>query len=371
MTEGFWNEEEDLFSAIEQEEENQEEDENIIANINSKEDIKTEKDESEEEENLFDILEEEDEEESIEDENSLSDKIDNKGKVSADEPFSLKTASFLKEKGLLELEEDVELTEENADEVIEIGFENAVEKAIEDKMSSLPDSAKNFLNFALKGGTIDQYIQTLDDEVDISSGLVEGMDLDNENVAEKIARIFLDDEDNDKETIDDLIESYKDSGKLKDYATKKYNKWLKAKEEAEKQIVLNQNKERQRQIQELKEAKEEALQILEKEDLVVGIEVDKTLAKKTSSYTYDKTVKLQNGNSITEMQKDLLIEVPKNKKAMLQLSILLQHRNEDGTFNFEPFVNTAQTNVTQKVKQSIRRSSSAKSKGKSLADYLS
>ena len=93
----------------------------------------------------------------------------------------------------------------------------------------------------------------------------------------------------------------------------------------------------------------------------------------------DKVVKLNNGNTITTMQKELFIDLPKNEKALIQLATLLRNRNEDGTFNFESIIKKAATEVSRTVKENIRRNKSSipasttsknKQSEKSLADYF-
>ena len=92
----------------------------------------------------------------------------------------------------------------------------------------------------------------------------------------------------------------------------------------------------------------------------------------------DKTIKLQNGASISEMQKELFYDLPKNKEAFMQLAVLLKNRNEDGTFNFERIEKQTKSKLAREVKASIRRSktsiptsvSNKKSSVKALADYF-
>ena len=84
--------------------------------------------------------------------------------------------------------------------------------------------------------------------------------------------------------------------------------------------------------------------------------VNRKDVKDLPSYVNDRTVKLDNGSTITEMQKDLFYDIPNNKQAMAQLAILLKNRNEDGTFNFERIEKSAKTSAYKNVKNNIRRS---------------
>ena len=110
-----------------------------------------------------------------------------------------------------------------------------------------------------------------------------------------------------------------------------------------------------------------------------GVSFSKEDKKELPSYMNDRTVKLQNGTVITQMQKELFYDLPRNEKALIQLATLLKNRNDDGTFNFDSIVKSTKTKVTQEVRQEIRRNKSSipgsltsksNEANKSLAEYF-
>jgi len=93
----------------------------------------------------------------------------------------------------------------------------------------------------------------------------------------------------------------------------------------------------------------------------------------------ERTVALQNGAMITELQRDLFYELPKNETALAQLALLVRNRNPDGTFNFGGIARGAETRAVREVRASVRRGAEAaphRSKeearrtGRALAEYF-
>ena len=129
----------------------------------------------------------------------------------------------------------------------------------------------------------------------------------------------------------------------------------------------------------VRESKRKLTEFLNSTDDVGGIQTSKEEKKTIPSYMNDRVYKLQNGSEISEMQKELYYELPKNETAMLQLALLLKNRNEDGTFNFTAIANTVGTKITKDIKKEIRRGNSSKPgstegkyrRSKSLASYFS
>lgn len=265
----------------------------------------------------------------------------------------------LKDKGFIsfELEEGQELTEELAEELLEDKFEEAVDEGIKEKLTGLPEDAQEVIQFCLQGGTVGEYFKALSEVGSVS--LTEDMDLEEESNQETVIRELLAQEDNDSEYIESQIEFLKDSGKMKLFAEKKYNKWLQERK-ITKQNVLKAQEENARKLKDnIRKAKMEVTEELNSSQEIGGLEFTKEDKKVLPSYMNDRTVKLNNGAVISEMQKVLHIDLPKNSKAMIQLAALLRSRNADGTFNFDKISTKAATKVTQKVKENVRRSKTA------------
>lgn len=364
---------EDFFSDLDQESVGQDSAKEVIEEITKEEELESKEETSVKDEDLFGSFDEEDEKDiervdDEEDEDEVEDK--SSGTVSV--------LNTLKEKGLLdfELEEGEELTEELAEELLEEKFEETIEERIKEKIEDLPEDVKLFMQFALKGGSFSEFIQ----QSGIGSSgttLTEGMDLEDEKNQEAIVRQILEEEGNDQETIETQVELLKDSDRLKTFAERKYKKWLADVKEQKEELVRKQELQQRQLKEKIKEDKKKVNAILEEEN-IGGLTPTKDDKKTLASFLNDRTVKLQNGVTITELQKELYYEIPKNDKAMVQLALLVKNRNADGTFNFDNLVKEAETKVTREIKKNIRRNKTAipnsggnKNKGgKTLADYF-
>lgn len=331
------------------------------------------------------------EEEEIEDETvhqPVEDLFENEEEESSDLPgdheeeevvsTNITVLNSLKEKGFLdfELQDEEELTEELAEELLEDKFEEAIEERIKDKLTELPDDAQQIIQFVLKGGSLNEYLKQVSST---STGKIkEDLDLSAEENQVTVIRELLASEDFDEETIETQIELLKDSGKLQSFAEKKYEKWL-SDNKVKKQKLLKDQEEKRKELKDsIRESKRRISETLSQVEDIGGLEASKEDKRVIPSYINDRTVKLQHGGEISEMQKDLFYELPKNEKAMIQLAILLRNRNSDGTFNFDNIEGKIKTKVTKDLKQNIRRSkttipkssSKSNSEGRALADYF-
>lgn len=284
----------------------------------------------------------------------------------------------LKEKGFLdfELEDDAELTEELAEELIEDKFEETIEERIKEKMTGLPEEAQQILQYVLNGGSVGDYLNQVSNT---SKGqLTEDLDLSLESNQALVVREILAGEDFDEETIETQISLLKDSGKLESFAAKKFEKWVEDTKKVKNNLIKEQE-QRKREIKEtIRESKKKISETLSEVEEIGGLETSRDDKRVLPSYINDRSVKLQNGAEISQLQKELFYDLPKNDKAMIQLAILMRNRNKDGTFNFDNIAKKIQTNITKDLKQNLRRSKpnvpksgiKGSSKGKSLADYF-
>lgn len=268
---------------------------------------------------------------------------------------SVKVLEFLKNRGLAsyELEEGEELTDDLADEIVEDSFDNAVEERVQNLFEELPDVVKQLNTFVLKGGNINDFISQISSST--ATGLSENMDLDNEKDQETIVREMMRADGNDEELIDTQIEFLKDSNKLRLFADRNYTKWEKSIQKEREALVERQKAQEKQVRQNIRESKKRMTEYLTKEKNLGGISINREDAKVLPNYINDRTVKLQNGSYISELQKELYYDLPKNEKAFLQLATLMKNRNEDGTFNFEALEEKAKTKVSKQVKDNIRR----------------
>ena len=314
------------------------------------------------------------EEETIENQERL---IDDEEDEDLPKGSNITILNSLKEKGLIdfELEEGEELDEELADELIEDKWEESVDNKVKELLTTLPEKARNIIQYAINGGNVDEYLESLTSDV----GLPLDVNLEKEENQILVLKHLLRLEDKDEEEIETEIDYLKDSGKLKSISEKKFNKYKSEIESTEKDLLNQQELAREAEKKAIKEAKARVSTFVSTNDEIEGIKFTKEDKKVLASYMNDKVVKLNNGNTLTTMQKELFIDLPKNEKALIQLATLLRNRNEDGTFNFESIIKKATTEVSQTVRQNLRRNktsipasttSKPKQSEKSLADYF-
>lgn len=362
--ENFFNQEEDLFDKIDSEREvNNTETPEVqpeqpkrgrpkkqTAEVNKEatevknEEVTTE--DTKEEQNLFELIDNEAEENTVE----LK-----KGKESNNElGIYTSTVENLKNLGIFdfELEEGVNLDENLAKEIIEDQFDGFIDDRVKVLFEDLPEDLKTMNKYVLNGGRLEDILNMISEKK-----LDTDLDLDLIENQERIVKAML--KRNNKylsdENIQTQVEMLRDAGKLYDIATAELN-GLKEEEELRKQQILEEQerayKERKEQI---RKAKQEVLEYVSKNSEIGGLRFKKGDREKLPTYIHDKTVKLQDGNLITEFEKDLFYEVLNNKTAMLQLATLLKHRNQDGSFNFDSIYKQAQTDATRDLQNIVRR----------------
>jgi len=330
--------EEDFFAEVEETSE-----EDIQEEVESKTEPKPEEEEEEGQkpEDFFAQVEEEEDiqEEEEEEESTVS-------------TTSISTLNFLKEKGFVdyELEEGEELTDELAEELIE----DSIEERANEKLKSLPEKAQDIIRFALKGGNVEDYLKVVGRSV--NTGINKDLDLEEESNQELVVRQTLRDAGEDEETIEAQIDFLKDSGRLQAYSEKKFEKWVANNQKAEAQLAKQVEQNRKAEKEAIKKAKEDLSVFIEKNPEVKGLKFTAEDKKILPSYVNDKSIKLQNGAQITQMQKELFYDIPQNKEAYIQLAMLMKNRNKDGTFNFKSIIKDTTTKVVKGVRENVRRS---------------
>lgn len=292
---------------------------------------------------------------------------------------SASTLNFLKDKGLVdfELEEGEELTPELADEILEDKFEEGIESRIEELFGELPQIVKDINKYAMDGGDLNKFFNTVTNKA--TAKITADIDLGKEENQELIVKEILAQEDNDEEYINTQLEFLKDSGKLKMFAEKKFDKWKKGNEKEQAALVQQQADAKRVQKENLRKYKSSVSKFVTDSEEIGSIKLSRVDKKEIPSYMADKTIKLDNGAVITQRDKDLY-EVLQDETASIQLAKLLRSRNKDGSFNFKDIETTVKTKVAKEVKANVRRnktntpkksiSQGKSSQNRSLADYF-
>ena len=354
-------------------------DEDIIVDENKNENLnpdeKKEGEEVKQEADLFEEAKKEETEETII-------KTDDEGNkipvVTAEEGDSLSALAYLKSKGLIEyeLEEGTDLTENLASEILEDSRDDQFEGRIEELFNDLPDVVKELNKFAIKGGDVNVFLDALTKQGKV--GITSDMDMTNEENQKLVVRHGLEEEGYDEEYITAQLEFLEDSKRLDKISATHYKKWENAKALEQKAILTSQDNKAKADKSSRRELKGKVATFLKDTESVTGFTVTAQDRRALPDYMSDRTVKLENGNQVTGMQKDLM-RVLNSPTGSVQMAKLLKAANKEGELNFGEIKKETETKVIKKVRDNVRRNkqgiisqsggSSIKSK-KPLADYF-
>ena len=207
--------------------------------------------------------------------------------------------------------------------------------------------------FVLKGGDINVFLASVAKQQ--STGLTEDMDMDNEANQELVIRQGLVEDGYDEEYITAQIEFLKDSKRLKKHADTHFKKWDASNKQAQANILASQETAAKREKESRRLLKTKVSSFLKDTDEVEGFTVTTKDRKSLPDYMSDRTIKLQNGNQITNMQKDLM-RVLNSPTGSVQIAKLLKSASEEGELNFKEIKQNTETKVTKKVRENVRRS---------------
>lgn len=336
-----------------------------------------EEQEEEEDDDLFGEAEQDQEEEEDEDDEDDSSKA-NPNDEEVLEGKSINTLSLLKEKGLVdyELEEGEVLTEEKASEILEDGLDNLFEDRIEELFEGTPDLLKEMNKFVLKGGNLDTFLNTIAKQN--STGITADIDLEKEENQILVVRKGLEEEGHDDEYITAQIDFLKDSKRLESIAGKHFKKWDDNRKVEQAAILKSQDEAKIREKNQRRELKTKVSTFLKETEEVGGFIVTPKDRKALPDYMSDRSVKLENGNQITSMQRDLM-RVLNSPTGSVQIAKLLKNATETGELNFDEINKNTETKVTKQVRDNVRRSKQSivkSAEGKNsrkklkLADYF-
>jgi hypothetical protein len=328
-----------------------------VVEVASKDDVKTE-------ETLAKEKEEKEEQELIDDQFSSFEKSapkvttedddeDDKTPSGKKEPVTnvnnKQTLEFLKEKGLVdyELEEGKELTEEEAEHLIEDSWEKALESEVEATIKDLPQDIKDLIKFASKGGNVGELLGKMVQHA--TSGITKDSDIANEDVQVLAITMDLKSQGYDQEYIDSQVEFLKDSGKLGNISKKSFDKII-AGQEAETAGQVQRQKEnldnRKKQAREYKTNITTHINSLSE---MGGLPISKQDKTVLPTYISEPTVELQDGRYVSEMQADLF-KVMADKDKIVLLAKLLKT-----DFDFSAIERRKQTQAARGVREAVER----------------
>jgi hypothetical protein len=259
------------------------------------------------------------------------------------------TLAFLKEKGLVDYEEDPDnpLSDDDADNLLEDSWEKSVEAEVEATIKDLPSELKELIKFASKGGDVGELLGKMVQHA--TSGINKNSDISNEDVQVLAVTMDLRNQGYDQEYIDEQIEFLKEKDKLEGIAKKSFDK-----------IVSEQETETAGQVQRQKEAldyrKKQAREYktnitthINSLDEMGGLPISKQDKTTLPTYISEPTVELQDGRVVSEMQADLF-KVMADKDKIVLLAKLLKT-----DFDFSAIERKKQTQAARGIKDEIQR----------------
>ena len=259
------------------------------------------------------------------------------------------TLEFLKEKGLVdyELEEGKELTEEEAENLLEDSWEKALEAEVESTIKDLPQDIKDLIKFASKGGNVGELLGKMVQHA--TSGITKNSDISNEDVQVLAVTMDLRNQGYDQEYIDDQIEFLKEKDKLEGIAKKSYDKII-AEQEAETAGQVERQKEtaelRKKQAREYKSNITTHINGLAETN---GLPISKQDKISLPTYISEPNVELQDGRFVSEMQADLF-KVMADKDKIVLLAKLLKT-----DFDFSAIERKKQSQAARGVREAVER----------------
>jgi hypothetical protein len=259
------------------------------------------------------------------------------------------TLAFLKERGLVEYEEDPEnpLTDDDADNLLEDSWEKSVEAEVEATIKDLPDELKQLIKFASKGGDVGQLLGKMVQHA--TSGINKNSDIENEDVQVLAVTMDLRNQGHDQEYIDAQIEFLKEKDKLEGIAKKSFDKIV-----AEQEAETAGQVERQKQVLDSKkkaarEYKSNITTHINSLEDAGGLPISKQDKTILPTYISEPTVELQDGRFVSEMQADLF-KVMADKDKIVLLAKLLK-----SDFDFSAIERKKQTAASRGIRDEIQR----------------
>ena len=264
------------------------------------------------------------------------------------------TLNFLKQKGLVEVsdEELTDLTEEDAEVLLEDKFNESIEKSVGEKIAGLPNVLKQLVRLAVNNGDVEGALAELAQTRSI--GLTTTLDVTKEENQEIVLRYKLSQEGYDDDDIDAQIEFMKDSGKLEKLATNFFNKWKQEEEEEQEERVqqtqANIKQARERQLN----FKKEVASHLTANEEINNFVFTKKDQKELPDYVSVPSVQTANGTKVTPFWNDL-IQAMQDKDKMVVLAKIVKD-----DFKFDDLERKLKTKTARDVKTDLQRKKETK-----------
>lgn len=277
--------------------------------------------------------------------------------------------------GMLEFEEgeDPE-TFEWTEESFLSKMETTIEKKAWDSLESLAletygdDGVKLIEDIFIKKVPVQEYLKMFSNEQ-----VVENVDLSNEEVQEKVYRLYLSKTGLDDEEIQEQINYARDNERLETYA-KKYHGKLLEKMQQERETLSQQSEARvlemQRKEQERQEAYAEVLEGAILSGTIEGYPINKKNAEELYQFVLDKPVQLPNGQRISEFEYKLAKMRQEDPSKFLAIARLVQN-NLDLTPVKKKAVSEETNSLFNDLKSKAKKPAKARSNTNDFTKFFS
>lgn len=257
-------------------------------------------------------------------------------------------AGYLSEEGIIDFE-DSEGLEDNPELLIE-SVKGTIAKEIQAYKNSIPDKAKQILEYLEQGGSIDSYLSKVQNSFDVTA-----LDLTNERDQEVVVRENLKLQGYDSSEVDETIQDYKDSlildkqAKIADKQVKKYNA------EKEEAVLASQEQEQAQRAEQYKTYVSNINTTIDTADSIAGLHVD---TKDKLSFKQYLLGRDKEGYTAYERE---LAEDP--VKTQLELAYLKFKK-----YDFTKASKQGETAATKRIKDIFKRSETNNTTGKSVEE---
>lgn len=276
----------------------------------------------------------------------------------------------LKEQGILknvELEEDEELDVERFLELQEEDYETEVSNRLKNwATEELDEDARAFIKFKREGGNTQDFFAAYRQDSELPTG-----DIEDEDFQDNIIRYELRKEGWDRDEIEDRLEFLTSSGR-KQKVAEKYNDKISEEIEENKKEILRQNEANKQVVKQQEENfKSEVKTFLESNDNINGLKINNKDKNTIYNFLTKKDQKISDNKSITGFQKKLS-EVFKDTNKIILLAKLIE-----SDFNMSDFEKKADAKKTKEIKTNLEQRKSMRTfnsgsslNGSSLADLF-
>lgn len=272
--------------------------------------------------------------------------------IKSESEYSFKAlADYLSDEGVIEFEDSDEL--EDSPEVLINSVKSTIAKEIENYKNSIPEKAKNLIEYLEKGGDVEKYIETISKPFDINNA-----NLDSESDQEKIVREYLKLQGFEQEDIDETVQSYSDSLILETQAKVASKQLKKYYDKQEAELLKQQEQALEAQKQEYENYVAKLNTTIDTSESIAGLPISNKDKADFKKYllAVDK-----NGNS--QYAKDLA-EDP--IKSSIELAYLKYKK-----FDFTEAIKKGETEATKKLKNIFKSKETTIGTGKSIQEAVS